>query len=293
MRLATSTYELSWVTTWPAYEAKITDWVSDAVSKGADLLLFPEYGAMELAALEGEAAAGSAEASTDAIGKWLPQMEALFARLAQTHGVHIVSPSAPVRVDQRVVNRAGLFTPDGKIGWQDKQIMTRFERDPWKIASGGPLNLFDTALGKIGILICYDSEFPLLGKALADAGAELILAPSCTEALEGYWRVRIGSMARALELQCVTAMASLTGGDERLYAVEEATGAGGIFGPPDKGFPSTGVIALGEHDVPGWTIADIDLQAVADVRADGGVLNLSHWEEQLPRVRQVAQVALR
>lgn len=293
MKLATSTYDMTWLPDWAAYEAKISAWVADAAGQGADLLMFPEYGAMELAALEGDTAAMSPQGSIDAVGKWLEPFEALFARLAQAHGVHILAPSAPVREDQRVVNRAGFFTPDGHVGWQDKQIMTRFERETWKIAPGGPLQLFDTALGRIGILICYDSEFPLLGKALADAGAELILIPSATEALEGYWRVRVGAMARALELQCVTAMASLTGGDPRLYAVEDDTGAGGIFGPMDRGFPPDGVIALGTHDAPGWTIGEIDLQKVRDVRADGRVLNLSHWEEQRPRVEQVSKVTLR
>ena len=292
MKIATAAYELSWLESWDAYVAKIEAWVAEAAADGADLLVFPEYGAMELAGLEGETAAGTAQGSIDAVGKWLPAMEDLFGRLARLYGVFIVSPSAPMREDQRVVNRAGLFAPDGGVGWQDKQIMTRFERDEWRIAPGGPLQVFETALGKIGILICYDSEFPLLGKALADAGADLIVVPSCTEALAGYWRVRIGSMARALELQCVTVMSSLVGKEPRLYAVEENTGAGGIFGPPDLGFPACGVIAVGTHDAPGWTMAEVDLQTVADVRADGGVLNLTHWGEQSPRVVQVAQVVL-
>ena len=76
------------------------------------------------------------------------------------------------------MNRAHLVTPTGEIGTQDKQIMTRFERETWDVASRGPLTLFDSALGKIGALICYDSEFPLLGHALARA--DVILVPSCT-----------------------------------------------------------------------------------------------------------------
>jgi predicted amidohydrolase len=178
------------------------------------------------------------------------------------------------------------------MAWQDKQIMTRWERDPWGIEPGGPLTLFDTTLGKIGVLICYDSEFPLLAKALADAGAEIILIPSDTEALEGYWRVRIGAMARALELQCVTVQSSLIGGDKRLYAVEENTGAGGIFCPPDQGFPPTGVLAEGSLNSPGWTFAQVDLDAIRAVRADGHVLNLAHWEEQPARAAQVSQCRL-
>ncbi len=287
MKIATAAYPLSWVETWADYEAKITRWVVDAASQGADLLVFPEYGAMELAALSGADAAGSVQGSITAVGDWLEQGNALFSSLSSAHSVHILSPSAPVRDGDMTVNRAGLFAPSGAVGWQDKQIMTRFERDDWKISGGGPLRVFETALGRIGVLICYDCEFPLLAKALVDAGAEVILVPSCTEALEGYWRVRIGAMARALELQCVTAMSSLIGTEPRLFAVEENTGTGGVFGPPDKGFPPTGVIACGTLDAPGWTIAEVDLGAIRTVRADGHVLNLAHWEEQHPRVTQV------
>ena len=171
------------------------------------------------------------------------------------------------------------------IDFQDKQIMTRFERDPWDVSSGGPLKIFETALGKIGVLICYDSEFPLLGRALSEC--DVILSPSCTEALSGYWRVRLGSMARALENQCVTAMASLCGTTGWSEAVGVTTGMGGIFSPPDVGFPQTGVIAEGQMNTPGWTYGEADLDAIANVRADGRVLNRHHWGEQEPRHQEV------
>lgn len=292
MKLAGATYPLSWLESWQAYEDKISSWVAKAAKDGADLLVFPEYGAMELAALDAPQRAGTAQGSIDAVGEWLGPARRLFTTLAAEHGVHILSPSAPVREDHRVVNRAGLFTPGGAIGWQDKQIMTRWERDDWRIAPGGPLKVFETELGRIGVLICYDAEFPLLGKALADAGAEFILIPSCTEAREGYSRVQIGARARAMELQCVSVMASLVGAESRLYAVEENTGAAGIFAPPDKGFPPDGILAQGKLDEPGWSIAEVDPKSIARVRDDGNVLHITHWAEQLPRVAHVARVTL-
>ena len=63
--------------------------------------------------------------------------------------IHILAASGPaVRPEGRPVNHAHLVTPTGEIGSQDKQIMTRFERETWDLAWGGPLTLFDTALGK-------------------------------------------------------------------------------------------------------------------------------------------------
>jgi predicted amidohydrolase len=140
------------------------------------------------------------------------------------------------------------------------------------------LQIFETALGKIGILICYDSEFPLLARAMSEA--DLILVPSCTEAMTGYSRVRIGAMARALENQCVTVMSSTVGFCDWSYAVDENTGTGGVFGPPDTGFPATGVMAEGSLNQPGWTYAEVDRDRIAHVRADGVVLNRKHWDDQ-------------
>jgi predicted amidohydrolase len=91
------------------------------------------------------------------------------------------------------VNRATLYGPGGIVGHQDKQIMTRFEREIWFVEPGAGLPVFDTLLGRIGILICYDSEFPLLARRMVEAGAEVLLVPSCTDSLAGFTRVRVGA----------------------------------------------------------------------------------------------------
>ena len=281
MKVATAAYPLDWLDSWAQYEDKIAQWVATAAGEGAKLLVFPEYGAMELATLDGAEIAGDLEQSLWSVADKLEAADELHVRLAAEHGVHILAAAAPARFEDRPVNRARLITPEGHIGIQDKQIMTRFEREDWDVVGGGPLRIFDTALGKIGVLICYDSEFPLFGRALMDI--DLLLVPSCTEALAGYSRVRIGSMARALEQQCVSIMSSVVGRAEWNEAVETNTGRGGVFCPPDTGFPMTGILAEGVMDAPGWTYAEVDLAKIAHVRADGIVLNRSHWDEQSGR----------
>lgn len=286
MKVAAAAYPLDILQSWDHYADKLASWVGEAAGQGADLLVFPEYGAMELATLAGMEVAGDLEASLWAVADRLEQADTIHARLAAEHGVHILAASAPAHgAGPRPVNRARLFAPDGLIGHQDKQIMTRFEREDWDVAPGGGLVLFETALGRIGVLICYDAEFPLLGRALSDA--DLLLVPSCTEALAGYWRVRIGAMARALEGQCVSVMSSVVGEARWNEAMEVNTGAGGVFCPPDRGFPSTGVLAAGEVGRPGWTFAEVDPAAIAEVRRDGVVLNRTHWEEQHDRIETV------
>lgn len=295
MKIATASYPLDNLANWAAYEDKLTAWVAEAAGNGADLLVFPEYGAMELATLAGLDVARDLEASLFAVAERMGDACALHAHLAGAHGVHILSASGPATDAlpagvTRPVNRAHLFTPGGAIGVQDKQIMTRFEAEEWDVVPGGPLQLFDTALGKIGVLICYDSEFPLLGRALAEA--DILLIPSVTEALAGYWRVRIGAQARALENQCVSVMASVVGEAAWSPAVDTSTGAGGIFGPPDTGFPDTGIIALGALNTPGWVYADVDLDAIAAVRTGGVVLNRRDWACQAGRADPVTVTQL-
>lgn len=292
MKIATSAYPVSWLESWDAYADKQRAWVSSAAREGADLIVFPEYAAMELAALSGAKAASDLQGSRDAVSERWDDLNTLFSSLSSEFGLHILGPSGPVHDGGITVNRAGLFAPSGTAGFQDKQIMTRFERDEWGISGGGPLQLFDTALGKIGVLICYDSEFPLLARALAESGADLILVPSCTEALSGYWRVRIGAMARALENQCVTVMASLIGDAPQLFGVEENTGMGGIFGPPDNGFPPNGVLSEGAMNRQGWSYADVNIDQIHEIRRDGQVLGFQHWPEQDPRAAQVMHRAL-
>ena len=291
MKIATAAYPLDVLSSWAQYEDKLAHWVADAAVQGADLLVFPEYAAMELATLDGAEVAGDLERSLFSVSDKLEEADRLHLQLAAEHNVHIVAGSGPATTDSRPVNRARLITPSGQVGVQDKQIMTRFEREDWGVIGGNALQVFDTAIGKIGILICYDSEFPLLGRALADC--DVICVPSVTETLAGYWRVRIGSMARALENQCITAMSSVVGAAEWSDAFVQSFGAGGIFCPPDRGFPPTGILAVREVNAPGWTVAEADLAQVAEVRADGIVLNRRDWQDQFGRDGTAINVTLR
>ena len=292
MKVAAAAYPIDWHDSWADYAAKITRWVTEAANQGAQLLVFPEYGAMELAALDGPDDAGDVKLCQYSVSSRMDDLASLLHDLAVKHNLHILGPSGPMFEGDYTVNRAFFCTPYG-ITHQDKQIMTRFERDEMDIRTGGPLRVIDTDLGRIGITICYDSEFPLLARKLMEEGVEILLVPSATEGMAGYSRVRIGAMARALEGQCVAIHSPTVGSAPWNPVVDENTGAAGIYGPPDMGFPDTGVIAQGEMNQPGWVYADIDLDAIRHVRADGHVLNKLHWDEQTTRVQSVTQVDLR
>jgi predicted amidohydrolase len=290
MKIAAAAYPFDWFDSFDAYAKKIAKWVTEAAANGAELLVFPEYGAMELASLGGRAVAQDIHKALEEVARHAEAVDALHMRLAAHHKLHILGASGPAFVGGKPVNRAVFYGPSGVLGHQDKQIMTRFERETWDVVPGPGLTVFETPIGKIGIVICYDSEFPLLARAMVEAGAEILLAPSCTDSLAGYWRVRIGSMARALENQCVVVHAPTVGLCDFCPAVDENIGAAAIYGPPDRGFPPTGVLGQTKMNVPGWAYADISRDQIAEVRRDGGVLNTTHWAEQTDRIS--APVAL-
>ena len=277
VRIAAAAYPFEWFDDFDAYRAKITEWVAEAAD--CDLLVFPEYGAMELASLGGRAVASDLEASLHEVARHEPARDALHAELAARHGVHILAASGPHFEGQRPVNRAVLYGPQGRIGHQDKQIMTRFEREDWNVIGAPGLRVFDTAVGRIGVLICYDAEFPLLGRVLAEAGVQIILVPSCTDTVAGYNRVRIGAMARALESQCVVVQSPTVGNVDWSPAIDENRGAAGVYAPADGFWPESGVIAEGAMDAPGWVKAEVDLDLVAESRRNGRVLPFLHWGE--------------
>jgi len=279
LTIAAAQYGLDPVASLDRYEAKITGWVEDAVGQGAGLLVFPEYGAMELAAVAGKGS--DLEASFDAVSASFAGIDRLHGTLAAQHGVTIVAGSGPRRRgDGCMMNTARIFGPTGKMGSYDKMMPTPWERGVAKMTGGRELAVYDTGKAKVGLLICYDIEFPLLSRALAEAGAEVILAPSNTESEWGYWRVRTGCAARALENQLYTVHAPTVGPAPWCVACAMNTGAAGIFAPSDKGFPPGGIVALGEMNKAQWVQASVDLDLIAEVRATGGVQIYKHWSEQ-------------
>ncbi len=280
--LALAQYPIERIASFEAWQAKIAAWVSEAAQAGARLLVFPEYAAMELAALDPESMA-DLQGTIRFVAGLIGQVDAHHAALARQHGVHIVAGSLPCPLpDGRIVNRARLFAPNGKAGHQDKIVMTRFERERWMIDAGTPVRLFETALGRLGLSICYDVEFPLIARAQAEAGAMLILAPSCTDTLQGYWRVRIGAQARALENQCFVGQAPTVGMAPWSPVIDENYGAAGLYGPPDGDAPDDGVLALGDLGMGQWVYGAVDPARVVRWRDEGAVRPFAHWPESGP-----------
>jgi predicted amidohydrolase len=280
LKVAAAQYPIDRPATLEAWRDKVARWVADGAATGAQLLVFPEYAAIEPAAALGEEVYGNLDATLQAVANLEADRVDLHRELAAKHGVHILVGSGPARKGEgRYVNAAQLVTPKGRVGVQEKLIMTPFETD-WGISAGTQARVFDTTLGLIGVAICYDSEFPLLVRAMAEAGAELVLVPSCTERISGYHRVRTGARARALENQ-IAAVVSPTVGDALWSpAVDRNTGAAGIYVPSEPSVSDTGILAQGELNAAQWLTADIDLARLRHLRTSGEMRNYVDWPNQ-------------
>jgi len=279
MKLAAAQYPVEAHPTWDAYALKVTRWVEEAAAAGAQVLVFPEYASMELTSLLPPHVQADVTLQLPALQPYLQPFLSLHQELAYRFGVYILAASYPAEDEGRFVNRAYFIAPDGRTDHQDKLVMTRFEHEKWGVAPGMGLKVFETPYGNVGVNICYDSEFPHLARALAEAGADVLLVPSCTEAITGYHRVQVGSRARALENQMYAVQAPLIGTAPWNEAIDVNTGAAGVYGPIDHGFSpeGDGVVTRGPLNVAAWVHVELDLARLRQVREEGHTFNARDW----------------
>jgi predicted amidohydrolase len=284
IRLGLLQYPVERVASVKAFAAKLDSWLTAAAPR-ADLLVLPEYACVELGAgLVGRDADSAAPPAPTDEATELAAMVAHSGRIlaalrmaAMRHGTWLLGGTLPMRDGTRVVARAPLIAPDGRLAFQEKRMMTRFEAERWGIQSGAPPAVFDTPWGRIGISICYDVEFPEHVRVQVEAGAWLILAPSCTDSLHGFTRVRVSAAARAIENQCYVGIAPTVGEAPWSAALDVNRGHAAVFGPADRGFPADGVIAAGTLDAAEWVFATLDPGPIEHVRAHGAVRNHRDW----------------
>ncbi|GAB3164378.1 carbon-nitrogen hydrolase family protein [Telluribacter humicola] len=275
--IAAAQYPITEHKTFADWRTHIEEWVADAARQQAQLVLFPEYGSMELVSLF------NPEVQTD-LTRQVRELDSLrqdfcqaFADLARQYNLIIVAPTLPVIEEGNLLNRAYVFSAKGMVGYQDKFFMTRFEDEEWGINSAPKtLTLFDAPWGSFGIQICFDVEFALGSQWLSAAGASLILAPSCTESLRGSTRVHVGARARALENQAFTVVSQTIGVAPWSPVVDVNYGYAAFYCTPDKDMPEEGIISTYTPQKAGWLVQTLDFTQIESVRQDGQVFNFKH-----------------
>lgn len=242
--------------------------VEEAARCDAQLVVFPEYVTAQL--LAQTAPMDNGEACEFLHGR-TDEVLSTFTSLSRAFGVVILGGTHVHRENGRYYNEAFLFFPDGRIGRQKKLHLTPEERNEWPLSPGDGLTVFDTPVGPVGIAICYDVEFPEVGRLLADAGAEWLLCPSFTETKAGYYRVRVCCRARATENQMYAVMSGLVGRLPDVPQIEAAYSRAAVFAPCDEPFPPDGILAQGRPNTGDTIVCSVAVDRLALNRTAGRV----------------------
>ncbi len=268
-RLACVQYQMRKVKSFADFERQVGYFVEVAADYRADFVLLPEFVSVQL--LSQEDALSPVEGIRRLAG-YEKRFTSLMRRLATRHGLTIIAGSHPVAVDaDRLHNVAFVCLPSGEIVGQPKLHITPNERRHWGISGGNSLRVIDTPKGKIGVLICYDVEFPEAARYLADHGAEILFVPFCTDNRQGYLRVRYCAQARAIENQIYVALAGNVGNLPDVGNLDINYGQAAVLTPSDFAFARDGIAAEADSNEETLLVCDVDLDDLHASRSDGTV----------------------
>ena len=252
------------------YRAKVAYFVDAAAGYRADLVVFPEFAGMPLLSqphLQGLAA----REAMDAITALEPEFVNLMRELATSYKIDLVAGSIPVRRKGHTYNVSHFFHRDGRMEIQPKLHITPSEKKVWGIRGGASLQVINTPKAKLGVLVCYDSEFPEAGRYLADEGCDILVVPYCTDDRRGHNRVNLSCRARAIENQVYVVATGLIGNVPGIDNMDIHYGKASVYTPCDYGFSWDGIQATGEPNVEMLLVADLELGALDRARRSGSV----------------------
>ncbi|WP_426431453.1 bifunctional GNAT family N-acetyltransferase/carbon-nitrogen hydrolase family protein [Winogradskyella sp. HB-48] len=210
-------------------------------------------------------------------------------QLAISYNINIISGSMPEVVDDILYNVGYLCRRDGSFERYEKIHVTPDEAKVWGMQKGNKLKTFQTDAGKIGILICYDSEFPELSRLLADEGMDILFVPFLTDTQNGYSRVRLCAQARAIENECYVAIAGSVGNLPNVNNMDIQYAQSAVFTPCDFSFPSNGIKAEATTNTEMILVADVDLSLLRELHTFGAVKNLKDRRKDFYNVIRVQQ----
>ncbi len=244
----------------------------DAVSGyRSDFALFPEFFMSPLMAENNHL---DAHEAIREMAKYSPTLIKRFSELAISYNINIITGSMPEIKDGNLYNVGYLCKRDGGLERYEKLHVTPDEAKVWGLQGGSGLKVFDTDCGKIGILICYDSEFPELARLLADEGMDILFIPFLTDTQNGYSRVRHCAQARAIENECYVAIAGSVGNLPKVHNMDMQYAQSMVFTPCDFSFPANGIKAEATPNTEMILIADVDIDLLRQLNQFGSVRNL-------------------
>lgn len=250
----------------------------------SDFVVFPEYFTLQLLSCEEEELAPerAIERATEHTDDFVERLQAM----AISRAVNIVAGSHPSQAeDGDIHNSCYIFLRDGSVHRQEKLHPTPDERDSWGVKGGDSVDIIETDCGPVGVLVCYDVEFPEAARRLADEGARIIFVPYNTDTRHGHLRVKYCCQARAVENQCYVATAGMVGNLDNVSNLDIQYAQSAIFTPCDFPFARDGIAAEASENVEMVIVADLNLASVQWARAKGSVRNLRDRRFDLYRTR--------
>ena len=268
VRVACVQQQMRKVTSFDDFARRVTYFTDIASDYRSDFVLFPEFFTVPLLSF---LKVGSPQEGIRRLTDFTERFRKLMAKLAQRYGITIIAGSHPVLVEQHLENTSMVFLPDGRRVEQPKIHITPNEKRWWGITGGRGLRTINTPKARIGVLICYDCEFPEAARLLADDGMELLFVPFCTDNRQAYLRVRYCAQARAVENQVYVAVAGNVGNLPDVENMDVNYAQSAVFTPSDFAFPRDGIAAEADANEETVLVCDLDLDALHNSRTAGSV----------------------
>ena len=269
----------------PSFESLVEqmEYFIDAVSDyQSDFILFPELFNAPL--MEKHNHLGPANAIRE-LASYTEPLRQKMLEFAIAYNVNIITGSMPYLRDERLYNISYLCRRDGTWEQFEKIHPTPSETHDWGMVGGDRLKVFDTDSGRVGILICYDVEFPELARIYADQGMDILFVPFLTDTQNGYHRVRHCAQARAVENECYVAIAGCVGNLPRVNNMDIQYAQSAIFTPSDFSFPTNAVTAEATPNTEMTVIADVNLELLTELHNFGSVNTLKDRRKDLYQIK--------
>ncbi|HUE78576.1 MAG TPA: GNAT family N-acetyltransferase [Sphingomicrobium sp.] len=274
VRVATCQLQARAVADFDEFMRNIEYFIDVAADYKSDFILFPELFTLQLLSFEKKEL--SPLEAIEKLSTYTPRLRQGLSEMAMRFNINIIGGSHPTRADDGDIQNVSIVClRDGAIHQQEKIHPTPNERYWWNIKGGDGVDAIPTDRGPIGVLICYDAEFPELGRRLADEGARIIFTPFCTDNRQGYLRVRYCCQARAIENQCFVVMSGNVGNLPNVHNMDIQYAQSCILTPCDFPFARDGIAAEATENVETLTISDVNLADLSWARAEGTVRNLA------------------
>jgi predicted amidohydrolase/ribosomal protein S18 acetylase RimI-like enzyme len=280
VRICTINFEQRKISSFEEFQSIAEYFIGVAADYSCDFVVFPEFVTMSLLSIINRKL--DPVKSLEHLGQFTEPFIKFMNEAAVRYNINIIGGTHMMKDETgHMKNICHVFLRDGAIHQQQKIHPTPSEKEWWDIRGGDKLSVINTDKGPIGVLVCYDTEFPELSRHLVDQGAKIIFVPFATDTRQGYLRVRYCCQARTIENQCYFVLSGNTGNLPRVQNMDINYGQSCILTPSDFPFAKDGIAAETDTNAEMVAIADVSIGHLIKARNSGTVRNLKDRRHDL------------